>query len=234
MTGQPITKVVYLARRNPRLSRDEFPGRWRQHSLLAGSMPSIRPGFAQVAQCINLYDREVVPRATLDYDGVNLLTLVDPAFASIPWQSDEVLELVLPDELATFDGYVRHFSLTTQEHVVVEGPMRPYCLILFLKRDRTLDMEAFAKKLMKVHGTMAQGSPRAVVNIVTDRQPGYNYDAVTELWFDTQEHAQAFTRSIAYTDDYLSQRQVICDEWRTLTFMARINYARPALADGAG
>lgn len=231
MTSEPITKVVYLARRNPRLSQDEFPARWRQHSLLAGSMPSIRPGFVQVAQCINLYNREVVPRAALDYDGVNLLTLVDPAYASIPWQSDEVLELILPDELATFDGYVRHFSLTTLEHVVVDGPMRPYCLILFLKRDRKLDMDEFTDALLDVHGAMAKGGARAVVNIVTDRQPGYNFDAVTELWFDSQEQAQAVTRADAYVDQYLPRLNAICDEWRTLTFMARINYARPTITD---
>jgi len=230
---EPATKVVYLARRNPGLSRDEFPARWRQHSLLAGSMPSIRPGFNQVAQCINLYDRDAVPRAALDYDGVNLLTLVDPAYASIPWQSDEVLELILPDELATFDGYVRHFSLTALEHVIAGGPMRPYCLILFLKRDRKMTMEAFAPALIATHRAAAQAAGgRAIVNIVTDRQPGYNYDAVTELWFDSEAQAKAVTRETAYVDAYLPARAEICDEWRTLTFMSRINYARPPLGEG--
>jgi hypothetical protein len=229
MTAATLTKVVYLARRNPRLSLEAFPDRWRQHSLLAGSMPSIRPGFAQVAQCINLYNREIVPRATLEYDGVNLLTLTDPAYASIPWQSDEVLELILPDELATFDGYVRHFSLTTLEHVVADGPMQPYCLILFLKRDRTLGLDAFASAIVAAHGKLAPGAARAVVNIVTDRQPGYNYDAVTEIWFASTEQAKDFINSSAYQKSYLPRRNQLCDEWRTLTFMSRINYARPAL-----
>lgn len=234
--AEPVTKVIYLARRNPRLTREEFPARWRQHSLLAGSMPSIRPGFVQVAQCLNLYDREVVPRATLDYDGVNLLTLVDAAFASAPWQSDEVLELVLPDELATFDGYVRHFSLTTTEQVVHSGPMQPFCLIHFLKRDRRLDMAQFTAALCEAHGAMAadgaMGGRRAVVNIVTDRQPGYNYDAVTEQWFASADEARAATRTPGYAATYLAARNAVCDEWRTLTFMARINYARPALGEG--
>jgi hypothetical protein len=229
MSAAPATKVVYLARRNPSLSLEAFPERWRQHSLLAGSMPSIRPGFAQVAQCINLYDREIVARATLDYDGVNLLTLTDPAYATIPWQSDEVLELILPDELATFDGYVRHFSLTTLEHVVVDGPMQPFCLILFLKRDRHLGLDPFASAIIDVHRQMAAGTPRAVVNIVTDRQPGYNFDAVTELWFAHAEQARDFTSSPAYRETYVPRRDTICEEWRTLTFMSRINYARPPL-----
>lgn len=225
-------KVIYLARRNPALSREEFPARWRQHSLLAGSMPSIRPGFAQVAQCLNLYDRAVVARASLDYDGVNLLTMTSPDRIEAVWQSDEVHNLVLPDELATFDRYVRQFSLTTQEHVVADGPMQPYCLIVFLKRDRNVELDAFATMLLDAYRAMADGGRRAVVNLVTDRQPGYNFDAVTELWFASTDEAIKVTQSSVYAEMYLGRRSQFCDEWRTLTMMTRINYARPAISEG--
>jgi hypothetical protein len=230
MNPNPATKIVYLARRNPSLSIADFPARWRQHSLLAGSMPSIRPGFAQVAQCINLYDRAVVPRAALNYDGVNLLTLTGPEFANLMWQSDEVQELILPDELATFASYVRHFSLTTLEYPVSDSPMQPFCLISFLKRDRKLDMDNFRNALIEAHGEMAEGRRRAVVNIVTDRQPGYNFDAITELWFESEADATRTTQSTSYVSAYLPRRLEICDEWRTLVMMTRINYARPAIA----
>jgi hypothetical protein len=230
MNPHPATKIIYLARRNPSLSIADFPARWRQHSLLAGSMPSIRPGFAQVAQCINLYDRAVVPRAALNYDGVNLLTLTGPEFATRMWQSDEVQELILPDELATFASYVRYFSLTTLEYPVSDRPMQPFCLITFLKRDRKLGMEAFQTALIDAHAGMAEQKRRAVVNIVNDRQPGYNYDAVTELWFDSEADAIQTTQSTTYVESYLPRRLEICDEWRTLVMMTRINYARPAIA----
>jgi hypothetical protein len=230
MNSDPATKVVYLARRNPSLSIADFPARWRQHSLLAGSMPSIRPGFAQVAQCINLYDRAVVPRAALNYDGVNLLTLSGPEFATLMWQSDEVQELILPDELATFASYVRYFSLTTLEYPVSDSPMRPFCLISFLKRDRKLGMEEFKTALIDAHAEMARGKRRAVVNIVTDRQPGYNFDAITELWFESEADAIETTQCTSYVNAYLPRRLEICDEWRTVVMMTRINYARPAIA----
>ena len=229
MAEEHAPKVIYLARRNPSLTREEFPARWRQHSLLAGSMPSIRPGFAQVAQCLNLYDRAVVPRASLDYDGVNLLTMTSPDRIETVWQSDEVHNLVLPDELATFDRYVRQFSLTAQEYVVANGPMQPYCLIVFLKRDRKVELDAFGKTLIDAHGTMAADGERAVVNLVTDRQPGYNFDAVTELWFGSTEKAIEVTQSSDYAERYLGWRSDFCDEWRTVTMMTQINYARPAI-----
>ena len=228
------TKVIYLARRNPKLTREEFPARWRQHSLLAGSMPSIRSGFAQVAQCLNVYDRAVVARASLAHDGVNLLTLTDPSFATAMWQSDEVQELILPDELQTFDTYVRYFSLVTRETVVAGGSMAPVCLITFLKRDRHLSIDGFIKALCAAHGETAEGLGRAVVNEVTDRPPGYNYDAVTELWFPDIESGARFLGSAAYAENYLPERMKIADEWRTLTMWTRINYARPALEPVAG
>lgn len=224
-----VAKVIYLAKRNPALSIEAFPARWRQHSLLAGSMASIRPGFASVAQCVNLHDRTVVPRASLAYDGVNLLTLAHPDFASEMWQSDEVHELVLPDELETFSTYVRHFSLTTREHIASPGAMQGFCLILFLKRDRNLALDAFARTLIDIHGTVAAGARRAVVNLVTDRQPGYNFDAVTELWFASSDEARLFIEAPAYGGAYLARRHSICDEWRTVTMMTRVNYARPPL-----
>lgn len=227
--GPGRTKVIYLARRNPRLTREEFAERWRQHSLLAGSMPSIRPGFDQVAQCLNIYDRTTVARASLEYDGINLLTLVDQSFATAMWQSDEVQELILPDELQTFDTYVRHFSLITRETIVNAGGMSPICLIVFLKRDQRLSMADFVEALCARHSEMAHGRGRAVVNTVIDRPPGYNFDAVTELWFSDDPAAAQFLQSRTYADTYLAARAEIADEWRTLTMWTRINYARPPL-----
>jgi len=229
LNPDPATKVVYLARRNPRLSREEFPARWRQHSLLAGSCQSIRSGFAQVAQCINLYDRAIVPRANLDFDGVNLLSFVAPHYADAVWQQDEVHDLLLPDELQTFDTYVRYFSLTALEHVVSPGPMTPYCLIHFLKRDPRIDPAEFAEALAGAHGKVADGKRRAVVNLVTDRMPGYNFDAITEVWFADLDDARAFLADEAWAGRYMAAREAICADLRTVTMWTRINYARPPL-----
>ncbi|MEV6900321.1 hypothetical protein [Amycolatopsis sp. NPDC051372] len=223
------TKLAYLAKRNPALSVPEFAARWRQHSLLAGSMPAIRPGIAQTAHCLNLYDRSVFARATLEYDGVNFLTLTDPGVALTMWQPDEAMELLQPDELETFSTYARHFTLTTHEHVVSEGKMQHYCLIFFLKRDRGFTLEAFTRALAEAHGVMADGARRAVVNAVFDRPPGYNFDAVTELWFESEDEVREFTRARTFADAYLGRRAELCDEMRTVAMMTKLNHARPPI-----
>lgn len=228
-TPEPATKLVYLARRNPALSAAEFVDRWRQHSLLAGSMPLIRPGITQTAHCLNLFDRTAFARAALDYDGVNFLTLTGPEVATTMWQHDEMMELLQPDELATFSTYARHFTLTTHEHVASPGGMRPYCLAFFLKRDRALTNEQFVAALTEAHAEVAAGTRRGVVNAVVDRPPGYNFDAVTELWFDSAEELRAFTRAPAFEDAYLKRRAELCDEMRTIAMATRLSHARPAI-----
>ncbi|RSD11729.1 hypothetical protein EIY87_33715 [Amycolatopsis eburnea] len=225
----PTTKLVYLARRNPALSAAEFVVRWRQHSLLAGSMPLIRPGIVQTAHCLNLFDRTVFARAALDYDGVNFLTLTGPEVATAMWQHDEMMELVQPDELATFSTYARHFTLTTHEHLASPGGMRAHCLAVFLKRDRALTNEQFVAALTEAHAGVAAGTRRGVVNAVVDRPPGYNFDAVTELWFDSAEEMRAFTRAPAFEDVYLKRRAELCDEMRTIAMATRLSHARPAI-----
>ena len=234
LNPKPIPRSIYLAKRNPRLSREEFGPRWRQHSLLAGSCMSIRQGFAQVAQCINVYDREVVPRASFEYDGVNILSFQEQHFVQAVWQKDEVHDLLLPDELDTFSTYVRYFTLAADGHIVSPGPMQPFCLLHFLKRDRRLSMEEFANGLADAHAAVGAGGRRAAVNLVTDRVPGYNFDAVTELWFADLDDARAFFAAEAWTGTYLGQRDRLCDEPRTLTMWTRINYARPSLEEQGG
>jgi hypothetical protein len=230
--SQDVVKVIYLARRNPALSATKFPDRWRQHAILGGSIPSLRGNFVQVAQCLSLYDRAVVPRASLDYDGVNLLTLQSRDIALAMHQDDHVLDIMLPDELLTFSTYVRHFSLQCVEHVVQDGAMLPYCLISFLKRDRHLSTDAFVDATVAALAGAVTNAERTVVNRVEDRPPGYNFDVVTESWFASAEEAASATRSASYKA-YLRHREALCDESRSVAMMTQITHSWPTIGTAA-
>ena len=140
---EEVVKVIYLARRNPLLTADQFPGRWHQHAILGGTLPTLRGNFTQVAQCANIYDRSIVGRASLDYDGVNLLTLADRSAALAMNQDPAGFDIMLRDELQTFSTYVRHFSLQCTEHVLRDGPILPFCLVSFLKQGQRIARDAF-------------------------------------------------------------------------------------------
>jgi len=45
LTDTSIPRFIYLPKRNPRLSIEEFRERWRQHSLLGATVPELRPKF---------------------------------------------------------------------------------------------------------------------------------------------------------------------------------------------
>lgn len=230
--SQDVVKVIYLARRNPALSAEMFRDRWRQHAILGGSIPSLRGNFVQIAQCLNLYDRAVVPRSSLDYDGVNLLTLQSRGLALSMHQDDVVLDIMLPDELMTFSTYVRHFSLQCVEHVVQDGAMLPYCLISFLKRGRHLSTEAFVDATVAALAGATPHAGRTVVNRVEDRPPGYNFDAITESWFVSAEEAASVTRMARYKA-YLRQRETLCDESRSVVMMTQITHSWPTIGTPA-
>ncbi|MBV1688932.1 EthD domain-containing protein [Novosphingobium sp. G106] len=225
-----VVKVIYLARRNPAMSAGEFPDRWRQHAILGGTLPSLRGSFVQVAQCLNIYDRKIVGRASLDYDGVNLLTVIDRSAALRLNQDPAVFDIMLPDELQTFSTYVRHFSLQCREQVLRAGPMLGHCLITFLRRARNVAPDVFERQLTTHLGAMVSTANRTVFNRVEDRMPGYDFDAITESWFASAEEAASATKSPEYKD-HLRSREIVCDEGFSIVMMTRLNHSWPALAE---
>ena len=46
-----MIKTIYLAKRNPATSYDEFVVNWRQHAVLSGSFPEVGRRFDSVIQC---------------------------------------------------------------------------------------------------------------------------------------------------------------------------------------
>ncbi len=229
MTDASIPRLIYLPKRNPRLSIEEFRERWRQHSLLGATVPELRPKFTQVAQCMNVYDRSILPAASFDYDGVNILNMTHHGAQQELFQLDDIHRVMFPDELETFNAYVRHSSLFAKGVVANEGAMRPRVLVNFLKRRWDVPEEDFASDLEAALGALVAGSDRrAVVNHVWDRQPDYNYDAVTELWFRDDGDLAEFTANRRYAETYLGRRAGLCSERRGVTMWTFVSYARPA------
>jgi hypothetical protein len=112
--------------------------------------------------------------------------------------------------------------------------MQRFCLIEFLKRDPRLELDGFIDGLRAAMTALAQAAElgRTVVNRVVDRQPGYNFDAVSEVWLADEDAAKRLLESTAWTGDYLGARGRIASEGRTVTMWTRINHARPPVDQG--
>jgi hypothetical protein len=173
-------KMIYLARRNPALAPEDFPQAWRGHSALGRQCRNVQDKVRAVRQCSRVLDRPGVPHgASTDYDGVNLLSLRDREAADDIWNDEETLRIMRPDEPRVFSTYVRNFTLTASETVVVDGEETGVCVMLFLR----------GQVLQARRQDLAPSSPwsaaaRLVWNTVAGARPqGYEYDAIVEAWF---------------------------------------------------
>ena len=230
-------KSIYLARRNPAFTAEQFHERWKQHSALTGTTQRIRPHFTQVVQCAR-FDDVVAPGATAEYDGANLLGLVRRESGYAVFDEPEHRDVMLPDELATFAGPIRDCTLVTKEQVCKEGGFSRFLLLRFLKFDASGDREEQIARWSSLQSIRDRDGPhaplvcRSVTNLVVEPPPtAMDFDLVTETWFadaaSLGRHAN--DRDVrAQIDEAIN---ALCDPARTITFAARVNHSRPPLED---
>ena len=110
-------KSIYLAKRNPKFTHDQFVIRWREHGALAMSQSFF-------AKHIHLYvQSEVIepaplPGAATEYDAVAYLMQTPE-----PHSAEEVAELgrMVEDEYETFSGPILPVVMQTEERVLTPG-----------------------------------------------------------------------------------------------------------------
>src|SRR5690606_13636321 len=68
-------KTIYLAKRNPSTTYEEFQKNWADHAVLSGSFPDVGARFNAVVQVKRIVGLEDEPGLFQEYDGANLLTL---------------------------------------------------------------------------------------------------------------------------------------------------------------
>lgn len=220
-------KMIYLARRNPALAPEDFPRAWREHSALGRQCGNVRDKVLAVTQCSRVLDRpDALPGASVDYDGVNLLTLRDRQAADDIWNDPETLAIMRPDEPRVFSTYVRDFALTARETVVVDGPRSDVCVVLFLHARDTPDANhAF---FAPDRGSPWARSQRLVRNRVEGHRPfGYEFDLVVEAWYETVgQVTDAFECSGIW--ESLPQGLAKCvDRARSVCMLTRVTHRRP-------
>lgn len=230
-------KSIYLARRNPSLGPDEFRERWKQHSALTGTTQRIRPYFTQVVQCAR-HDGVGPADATVDYDGANLLGLVERAGGYAVFDEPEARDIMLPDELVTFAGPIRDCTVVTREKVCKSGGFARFLVLRFLKFAGNDGREAhFARwcdlqSLRDGTGSCAHLVQRSVANLVVEpTPPAMDFDLVTETWFADATALDRHSCDAAVMHHLEQAISESCIAGRTVTLVARVNHSRPAIED---
>jgi hypothetical protein len=196
-------KMLYLARRNPVATAAEFPKLWRSHAAFVSQFGAVGSRFTQVMQCSRVLDAPGVAGTSQDYDGVAVLscpTLEDTHTQGLP---PDIRVKVDADERRVFDGLVEDFTMRAKEHVLLDtgfdAARERAALITFMKARPGTGREALARSWRENLGPSLLAVPaisgravRYVLNEIVEQPPaGYEYDAISELWFSSVAEAVA-------------------------------------------
>jgi hypothetical protein len=189
------SKLIYLARRNPRLSREQFMRRWRQHA--AFSMGLARwSAIQRCAYCDVLPPSPGIPWAVEGYDGIADIWFRGDAAPADP----EDRARLSADEIETFSDYVSAFALHTREVIVKPGGGTVKAT-LFVRNTEPGGPGGFAARWAR-HADRALSLPRAdlvrgYTRNTADRTGEWGnaklpFDGVAEYWFETVEGVSEF------------------------------------------
>lgn len=197
-----MIKTIYLAKRNPGTSYDEFVANWRQHAALSGSFPEVGRRFDSVIQCKRvLSDLADDLGLTQEFDGANLLGLRS-LFDAVDVYNQEGIPALRIDEKRVFSDYVSESSMTGVEQVLQEGERGQVVVLDLVSRRPGTDLRSF---LLSWTGDYAQAVMSSATfglhvrryvhtQIVLPTPPGWGYDGIAELWFDDIASAASYLR----------------------------------------
>jgi len=137
-------KLFYLARRNPKLTAEQFPQAWRDHSQFASQFgQQFRKHFKSVTQCLKLRESDLLPSFDNEYDGANLLTMVSrEGLLAARYQPGTIDELK-KDEERVFAGHVDPWTMGAEEYSIVDKQAEGDLIVLSFLFPREGQSEAF-------------------------------------------------------------------------------------------
>lgn len=190
-TSEP--KRIYLARRKPSLTYEQFRLRWRQHGKLAMGFMA-RQNWENVAAYIHfdpLRDAAGIAGTSGGYDGIGCIRFKSSDARARHVQFAEARAALEADEDDFFFERVNNTGMVTSETVLRDGPARGVTKFCFLKRKSALSPAAFDDYWEKRHAPlllqMAPTMHRYVQNHPLPSEKGSAWgldcDGIEESWF---------------------------------------------------
>lgn len=227
----PIYKCIYLVKRNPALTEEEFPRRWRQHAKLAATT-RLNNYFTGVVQCSREREADGFAGASREYDGVSLLDMRDRNATREIWDEPEQSAVLAPDELLTFSRLIRECMITTEERVTRAGPYTGVLLLRFLRRAPGLSQEQFLSRWEEMLNRVELGGAcgdlvsRVVSNVVIEPPPpDYSFDLIAEQWFGDLAAARRYAEDGGRQASFAAECARLCAVDSNVTFFAKVTHA---------
>jgi EthD domain len=191
-------KLIYLARRNPGISREDWPKTWRSHAIFASQFAVAGSRIDWMRYCNRVERPELdgvavdLPMVSAAHDGVALINNGpnEPSLSPLP---DDVRAALDTDELRVFDRLVTNFAFPCVETAILDGLPGKAAVYVFLPvgdralRDR-LD-GAHADLVRRTLPSLAGVTRYAHNHALKVPAAPFDFAAVIEMWFETPDDA---------------------------------------------
>lgn len=190
-------KLIYLARRAPTVSREDWPKTWKSHAIFASqfSVAGSRIEWMRYCNRIDSPDLDGAPvnLAVLStaHDGVALINngANEPSLSPLP---DDVRKALDTDELRVFDRLVTNFAFPCVETLLLDGLPGKAAVFVFLPQASGLK-----DRLDGSHADVVRAALPSLAGLTRYAHnhpmhipaPPFAFGAIVEIWFATPEDA---------------------------------------------
>jgi hypothetical protein len=203
-----LYKLIYLERRNPNVSREDWPETWRSHATFVGQFPALRTGVKYSRYC-NRVDNPMLGGSRVDLPGVSV------AHDGVAVACSDNLELlqggafttkqrarIQQDELRVFDRLTPECSFHCTEKPVRDGIVGEATIFRFLVRLPDVPRVSFTERLTGEHARVARDTIDALSSVTRYTHnsplhrplPHFPFDAISECWYASVEDAVRSSR----------------------------------------
>ena len=227
-------KMLYLARRAPTVSWEEWPRTWRSHAIFASQFPAMSGTIDWMRYTTRVDDPTLgdLPVST-EHDGVSVAEAPELSTFQGKGFTPEQRELIDQDELRVFDRYTPDFSFYCTETRALDGPVGEAAVFRFLHRKDGVSREDFEEQLQGDYAQTCAGlagalrAQRWALNSSIDAPPkDFPFEAIDECWFATVEDAARALRA-PHTLMLVKSLAKVCDMERNITMLTRPTHRWP-------
>lgn len=233
-------KLIYLARRNPTVSREDWPRTWRSHAVFASQFPVLEAKIDYMRYCNRIdspmLDGEAIdlPGVSTAHDGVAIAGGESLEGLNGTGFSDEDRAKIDQDELRVFDMLTPNFTYYCTETPILEGALGEAAVFSFLARKPGASHEEFDARWCGEHRQAAHEAIDALGTMtryvhnrpVHQPLPLFPFDGIAEAWFASVDDAiRAFTGN--ELDPLRRDLAEFCDFGRSVVMLTGVCHRWP-------
>jgi hypothetical protein len=232
-------KAIYLALRNPTIPLDDWPRTWRSHPRFVSQFPAASARVERLEYCSRVrqptLQGQPVNSSELSqiFDGVALVASADESLHRSTAPA-EIQAKIHEDERRVFSDVVNKSMVRGRETLVIGNAPGQVAIVRFLRRKAGFSRETFDE----AWAAQAEQAKRFLSDckivryvhtaILVPSPPGFEFDGVSETWFECVEDA---TRSLV--DPHLAHIPLgfsdFCDVNCGVTVLGEVIYRLPRI-----